>query len=1098
MKEKKRNWFVGIILSTCMLLALFAACTDPEDNSKTTAKPSTFTASKVANFDSTNGDFNIVPATAVEAGTNINLWVTPVAGATVREIIISGTPVVPVTTVVANERYSFQMPARNVTVNIIFNRPAAPGEYSIAKGTVDLAKGNFTINPSDPQLPGTDITVTTAPLSNYKVLSVNVSGEPAVAVTTVTENVTYTFKMPERNITVDVIFLGLYEETYEITKTPPDTNMGDFVIYPLGELPESTLITVTTTPEEGFEVEAVTVSGAPPVTVNTVEPNQIYTFNMPARDVSVTVTFRREPIVNLTAGFNSTNARASRIRTEAPASVIDSAFDGNWNTFTQIQGASNLQHWFAVDLGQTRNIRTIRVGWGIADGTHGNFNGMVNYEIQVSTSLSALPEAQTYDSAGWTTVHTQRNPGNDGTNVRITQNRLNTIQLTNSVPARFVRIIQIDGLNADVAHPDGRPWTNWPSVSMFEIYTATADLIPETIPPIINPVINTEDTRIPVPVWKDTMPTLNVDLAPADSRYTAELTGILQREGEDFVPATGTTFLPGTVYAYDFVLESNEEGAFFNVTTAAGNPLPAGGLPGLFLINPTGVQRPVTVSTDATDENPVHASEWVVRHVFAATESNIIPIAFSGLIAPYAGGSVPTATNLGTGTATHAYTGIIIIEEDDDGWAEFTDATYAAGTVYRFNIELEADDPDFVFVSTGIPQVGGKTATNVVLSDNDTKIAFTFTFDATEPPKTATIENDTVTGSGLTAVAKLVDGTDDTTGIFSAGETVNVQVTVTGTATVGTIYTARLTSDCGVDFTFVPGNGTTASAIATRNIGREEIPTTSHTAGNWTFNFTFPMPDEDVFISLENTFRNDIAPGRPNLLTTTMSSGMAEAARFSRNAFNGEYTSGTANVNNQRWEHDTAGTGGPLTIGRGNWIMVDLGSNYNIKDIVFRQRNSNGFLRIFQIYTSSDEEVWDEMSEFAWDESGRGGTRLTDEQAEEWITDNDKWNLAWDVTITETNLTDAANRISYVPLFVSETNVDGSYQAVNLHTTAADNANGPYTIREGLPSTGRRVIFTPQTGRYVLLYIIAMGNEANNANFGASLLNFEIYGTPAP
>ncbi|MCL2191803.1 MAG: discoidin domain-containing protein, partial [Treponema sp.] len=865
---------------------------------------------------------------------------------------------------------------------------------------------------------------------------------------------------------------------------------GSATIYPGGPQYPGTEITITVATETGYRLVggAISVPGpGPTVDVTTVTPNTEFTFDMPARVANVHVNFEEippppDPYRDLAFGADDSRARASNIRAGA-SYAISNAFNNDWNNFAHIAGAVDLEHWFAVDLGlahdgQPYEIQVVRVGWGLSGGATGDHNGMVNFALQVSTTLSGLPAAQTYDDDGWTTVRVVNNPGNDGINVRNLQNRLNVITLDPPVPARFVRIKQLPGLDAGAPPAADRPWTNWPAVSIFQVF-ATDDVPP--LSPPVNAVIGSAAERVTSPVWGETPPAIDTDFAPTGAAYTARLTGI--------APAVTGTFSPGQVYTFTFALQANE-GTQFNTVP-----------PTIFRTTPAGAQATTIVSVNNEPHEPGDAlvgpiHSMVVTHAFPATESNLIGgtlvFAFG---APYSYGVVPTADDLAPDGAP--YSGTLVIYESEDGvsgWTIFEEDYFGSGKYYRFVITLEADEYFEFYEGIIIPAIAGINATGIQFTAGGTVLSFTYNFEATEGPREVTITGATVTGAGLTAVARLIGGVDDYSGYFARNQYVYVQITVTGEATGGTIYVARLASEQVGEFVFVRGDGVTSSAVATRNIGPEVIPSATQTAGNWTFDFRFVMPGEDAEISLVNTFRTDIAPHRPNAGPETAMSSNVVTGRLAYRAFNGEYAlSTTANIET-RWEHGTAGPGS-ATWSEGHWVMVDLGAEYHIEDIVLRGRNNNAFPRIFQIFAATDPEVWEQM----YEQSGEFRFAYSlgrDHLADELILENDLWNLVWDVTITTDNLATEAERVSFVPLFVSETNADGSYEAVNLHTAFAPNANGPFVTRPGLPSTGRYVRHTPQTGRFVLMFITAMGNEGNTGNFGVSFLNFEIYGTP--
>ncbi len=152
-------------------------------------------------------------------------------------------------------------------------------DHNVTKG--DETNGTFTLSAATANY-GDTITITTAPATGFAVESVLVNGS-ASGVIEVVKNEEYTFTMPDDDVTVEVVF---GQPSYNVSKEAA-TN-GNFTVSPERAV-AGTEITITATPAEGYEVDTITVTGASgDVTVNNNK------FEMPAEDVTVTVTFKDE------------------------------------------------------------------------------------------------------------------------------------------------------------------------------------------------------------------------------------------------------------------------------------------------------------------------------------------------------------------------------------------------------------------------------------------------------------------------------------------------------------------------------------------------------------------------------------------------------------------------------------------------------------------------------------------------------------------------------------------------------------------------------------------------------------------------------------
>lgn len=201
-----------------------------------------------------NGTISV--ASSAQMGEEVVVTPTPAAGYEFEAI--STTPA----TIISGNK--FTMPASDVTVNaafkaIVYNVTAA----TPVNGKVDLSASSATI--------GTEVIVTATPDAGYVLesLTTNVEGVDVVD---------GKFSMPASDIEVSAVFKKV--DYLIITGTTVNGSISVVEGAQIGEV-----ITVTVTPDEGYELEGLTTS----VEGLTVVDGQ---FTMPASDVTVYATFK--------------------------------------------------------------------------------------------------------------------------------------------------------------------------------------------------------------------------------------------------------------------------------------------------------------------------------------------------------------------------------------------------------------------------------------------------------------------------------------------------------------------------------------------------------------------------------------------------------------------------------------------------------------------------------------------------------------------------------------------------------------------------------------------------------------------------------------
>ena len=138
---------------------------------------------------------------------------------------------------------------------------------------------------------GDDVYVTATPNEGYKLAAITVKDADENEIT-VTDG---KFTMPAKAVTVSATFEALVVST--INKVA--TEHGEFTVKvddaEVTEAAEGTTVTITATPAEGYEVDAITVNGADEAAIEVSAEN---TFTMPAQAVTVTVTFKMATGIN--------------------------------------------------------------------------------------------------------------------------------------------------------------------------------------------------------------------------------------------------------------------------------------------------------------------------------------------------------------------------------------------------------------------------------------------------------------------------------------------------------------------------------------------------------------------------------------------------------------------------------------------------------------------------------------------------------------------------------------------------------------------------------------------------------------------------------
>ena len=198
-------------------------------------------------------------------------------------------------TFAGNGMYTFKMPAHDVTITATFTKKP----YNI---TVDNGIENGSVMVPATAYFGDQVTVTATPNVGYELTSLKATyyqygtSETELDITP-TGNGSYTFEMPAYNVTIEATF----------TKKPYTITVAEGIEHGSVEVPATACmgdqVTLTVTPAAGYEVATLQATWIVGGTQNAITPTPIggglYTFEMPAHDVTIEATFTKK-LYNIT------------------------------------------------------------------------------------------------------------------------------------------------------------------------------------------------------------------------------------------------------------------------------------------------------------------------------------------------------------------------------------------------------------------------------------------------------------------------------------------------------------------------------------------------------------------------------------------------------------------------------------------------------------------------------------------------------------------------------------------------------------------------------------------------------------------------------
>ncbi len=245
----------------------------------------------------TNGNGTIAPETAEYIdGSEVTLTVTPDEGYQVKSVTLNGTAVE-----LTNGAYTFAITEDSVFA-VEFEKIPAGNKIL----TVNCGEGGTVTPGTASYAEGTEVTLTVTPDEGYQVKSVTLNGT-AVELT----NGAYTF-----TITEDSVFAAEFEKIPAGNKIlTVNCGEGGTVTPGTASYAEGSEVTLTVTPDEGYQVKSVTLNGALVQLIN-----GKYTFTI-TENSTFEVTFRKKTSSGIGGGSSSGGGSARPSAPSAPAST---------------------------------------------------------------------------------------------------------------------------------------------------------------------------------------------------------------------------------------------------------------------------------------------------------------------------------------------------------------------------------------------------------------------------------------------------------------------------------------------------------------------------------------------------------------------------------------------------------------------------------------------------------------------------------------------------------------------------------------------------------------------------------------------------------
>ena len=233
---------------------------------------------------------------------------------------------------------TFTMPAESVTVSATFtqiNYTVTLGSY--ANGLINSSKTNNVHY-------GDQITLTAYPSSGYQLSTLTVTNGSSSVNVSGTGDIR-TFTMPAGNVTVNASFTQIPQYNINTSGISNGTVSASVNSATVSTAIANTTVTLTASPDTGYQLSTITVSKANGGTVTVTGSENSRTFTMPAENVSVSATFTQinytiTKVAPATGGSISCNPSATYNQTVNLSTLPETGYECSSLTVTKTSGGT--------------------------------------------------------------------------------------------------------------------------------------------------------------------------------------------------------------------------------------------------------------------------------------------------------------------------------------------------------------------------------------------------------------------------------------------------------------------------------------------------------------------------------------------------------------------------------------------------------------------------------------------------------------------------------------------------------------------------------------------------------------------------------------
>lgn len=347
-----------------------------------------------------NGTVNAVNnkdnGTSANKDDTINVTVRPNAGYEIATVTYTPENGNAVTIAPVDGKYSFSMPAANVTVSATFTAI----DYTVVVDE-DIQHGTVIVTPSTANI-GDTITVNVTPDNGYNIKSVSYKQKDGTTTVINAQNGKYSFQMPADNVEVTAEFEAI---SYTITYNTNDGSVIEEGSYTV----EDTLTLPTTSTKIGYdfggwyENEALDGDAVTEIKAGTTGDKTFYAKWNPRTDTKYTVNHWQQ---NVGGGAEENNTNFTMIEFEELTGTTDAKVTPDrkaYNGFTAPAGEEvtiKADGTTVVDYYYTRNVYNITLNPN--DGSYGeNVTAPEDYTFGTTVTLPTEITKDGYTFGGW-------------------------------------------------------------------------------------------------------------------------------------------------------------------------------------------------------------------------------------------------------------------------------------------------------------------------------------------------------------------------------------------------------------------------------------------------------------------------------------------------------------------------------------------------------------------------------------------------------------------------------------------------------------------------------------------------------------------------